>query len=286
MATIVQDSMAGERRARYRRSADQALPRTPWLGGLAVSWGGVWGGVLLVVGLLILLTALGLAIGITAVNPGETEAQTMGTGAAIWAALSLLVALFMGGMVATRFGLVFDRATGAFEGSLVWVLSILLLMYLAGTGIASLTGGVFKLVGGATQAVAGVASSLNTDQLSSGSVDQIVARLRDPQTAQTVAAAFGMDQREVQTTLGQIAARVEKARENPAQAAAEARQGVQEFIQKVRAQGGVQAAAEKVKPEVSATAWITLLAMVLSLLAAIWGAMIGRRRAALRVGTV
>jgi hypothetical protein len=47
----------------------------------------------------------------------------------------------------------------------------------------------------------------------------------------------------------------------------------------------VSAAAERVQPEASATAWIALLAMVLSLLAAIWGAMLGRRRAAVRAGT-
>jgi hypothetical protein len=57
------------------------------------------------------------------------------------------------------------------------------------------------------------------------------------------------------------------------------------MMQDWRAQGGVSAAAERVQPEASATAWIALLAMVLSLLAAIWGAMLGRRRAAVRAGT-
>jgi hypothetical protein len=241
--------------------------------------------VLLVVGMLILLTMLGLAIGISAVDPGNTEAETFGTGAAIWAGLSLLVALFVGGMVSTRFGMVYDKATGAFEGVLVWVLSILLMMYLAGTGISMVAGGAFKLVGGATQAVGAVAKTVNPDELSAGSVDQIVQRLRDPQTARTVSSLLGMPQDQVQQNLSQVAEQVDKARDDPAKAAAEARQGVQRMISDWQAKGGVSAAAERVQPEASATAWIALLALILSLLAAVWGAMIGRRRAAVRAGT-
>jgi hypothetical protein len=284
MASIVHETAVGERRARYRRAEDRAGGSRRW-GGLSVSWGGVWSGVLLVIGMLILLTVLGLAIGVSAVDPGETEAQTFGAGAAVWAALSLLVALFVGGMVSTRFGMVYDKATGAFEGVLVWVLSILLMMYLAGTGIAMVAGGAFRLVGGATQAVTSVAKTMDADQLSTGSVDEIIQRLRDPQTAQVISSAFGMQRAEVQSNLAQIADRVEKVRDDPAAAAAEARQGVQQLFQQWQAQGGVSAAAERVQPEAAATAWIALLAMVLSLLAAIWGAMIGRRRAALRAGT-
>jgi hypothetical protein len=82
--------------------------------GMRVSWGGVWGGVLVAVGLLLLLAALGVAVGITATEPGQTEASKLGTGAGIWAGVSLLVALFVGGMVSTRIGGLFDGTTGFF----------------------------------------------------------------------------------------------------------------------------------------------------------------------------
>lgn len=286
MASIVHETAVGERRARYRRAEDRGgtVVSRRW-GGLSVSWGGVWSGVLLVVGMLILLTMLGLAIGISAVDPGDTEAQTFGTGAAIWGGLSLLVALFVGGMVSTRFGMVYDKATGAFEGVLVWVLSTLLIMYLAGTGISMVAGGAFKLIGGATQAVTAVAQTINPDELSSGTVDQIVQRLRDPETARTVSSMLGTPQEQVQQNLSQIADRVTEARADPAKAAAEARQGIQQMVADWQARGGVSAVAERMQPEASATAWIALLAMILSLLAAVWGAMLGRRRAAVRAGT-
>src|SRR5687768_3436403 len=138
---------------------------------MRVSWGGVFGGVLVAIGLLLLLTALGVAIGISAADPGQTEMSTLGTGAGIWAGLSLLVALFVGGLVSTRVGAIFDRTTGFFEGVLVWVVSLLLMGYLAASGVGSIAGGAFKLVGGATQAVMQSTSGSEID--TSGSVDQV-----------------------------------------------------------------------------------------------------------------
>jgi hypothetical protein len=57
---------------------------------------------------------------VTAIDPGNTDAESIGIGAAAWSSLALLIALFVGGLAATRLGMVFDRATGAFEGGLVW----------------------------------------------------------------------------------------------------------------------------------------------------------------------
>ena len=88
---------------------------TAWFGteGMKVSWGGVFAGVLVAMGVSMLLASLGVAIGISAVNPGVTEPVTVGIGAAIWGGLQLLLALFVGGMVATRVGAIIDRTTGS-----------------------------------------------------------------------------------------------------------------------------------------------------------------------------
>src|SRR3954467_9089104 len=112
MASVVHEPHSNNRRVSDGTSSYASLLHAE---GLKVSWGGIWGGVLLAVGLLILLTALGLAVGVSAVQPGETEASTVGTGAGIWAGVSLLLALFVGGLAATRIGAITDRATGFFE---------------------------------------------------------------------------------------------------------------------------------------------------------------------------
>jgi len=279
MASVVHEPSPYHRRASDRPSTYTSLLRTD---GLKVSWGGIWGGVLLAVGLLILLTALGVAVGISSVQPGETQASTVGAGAGIWGAISLLLALFIGGFAATRIGAITDRATGFFEGALVWVVSILLMAYFASSGIGMLAGGAFKMVGGASQAIGTVVQSQGGVDVSGG-VDQILARLKDPKTAQQIAQVTGVPENEVQATLSDTARRVEASRDNPTQAAAEAKQGMTQLMEKAKSSGALQQKAEEVKPAASKAAWMAFGALVLSLVMAIIGAMAGRRESTVTV---
>jgi hypothetical protein len=277
MAANVQDRPQFERRHHERR---HNWNPTATMGGhvMRVSWGGIWGGVLVAFGLLMLLTALGVAVGITAVDPSETSAGAIGTGTGIWGALSLLVALFVGGMAATRISAITDRTTSFFEGALVWVVSMLLVVYFASSGVGMLASGAFSMIGGATQALGAVAQQSGANVDTSGTVEQIAARLRDPQTAQQIANVTGLQATEVQSTLEQTASRVEASRDDPAQAAEEAQRGVADLMQRAQQSGALARQAEEVQPEVTAGAWITFFALVLSLAAAIFGAMRGRRK--------
>jgi hypothetical protein len=279
MTAATQSTYDHERRVRVsERRRDGLYPQILQAEGKKVSWGGIFGGVLVAVGVLLLLAALGMAVGISVAQPGETDAGNLGTGAAIWAAASLLIALFVGGMVSTRIGAISDRTTGFFEGVLVWVVAILLMAYLAGSGVSMLAGGAFKVVGGATQAIGAVAQAQGGGNVDvSGGVDQILQRLRDPATAQQIASATGMQQRDVQATLSETAQRVESNRDNPTQAATEAKQGMAQLLEKAKSSGALEQKAEEVKPAATKAAWITFGALVLSLLAAVAGAISGRR---------
>jgi hypothetical protein len=243
--------------------------------GLKVSWGGIWGGVLVAIGLLLLLSVLGVAIGVTAVDPGDTQAESVGAGIGVWGGLSLLIALFVGGMVSTRIGAIFDRTTGFFEGALVWAVSVLLMIYLATTGVGMLASGAFNMVRGVGSAVGVMAQD---GDVSSGDVNQILSRLRDPKTAQQLSTATGIPQGEVQATLNNTAQAVERVRDNPAQAAAEARKGVADLYAKARNSGAVERKAEELQPAVTKGAWASFGALLLSLAAAVIGAMAGRRK--------
>lgn len=208
------------RTSERRRIAYPALLRGA--DGMRVSWGGVWGGVLVAVGLLLLLAALGVAVGVTATDPAQTDAAKLGTGAGIWAGVSLLLALFVGGMASTRIGAIFDGTTGFFEGALVWTVSVLLMGYLAASGVGSLAGGAFSMIGGAQQAVGSVLGTT------------------DPKAIQ----------------------------EQAQQKAEEMKQNLPQLQQK----------AQEAKPAATKAAWITFAALLLSLAAAVIGAMAGRRR--------
>ncbi len=138
-----------ERRSGERRRIAPGLSRAGLFSaeGMRVSWGGIFGGVLAAVGLLLLLAALGVAVGITAVDPQSMQLGKLGVGAGIWTGVSLLLSLFLGGLVASRLGATFDRTTSFFEGFLVWVVSLLLVAYLAASGMAWVAGDTFNMMG-------------------------------------------------------------------------------------------------------------------------------------------
>ena len=158
--------------------------------GMRVSWGGIFGGVLVAVGLLLLLAALGVAIGISAVDPTQTELAKVGTGAGIWAGISLLVALFIGGFVSTRIGATHDASTGFFAGFLVWVVSLLLVAYLAASGVSSLAGGAFSLMGGAQQMAEQVQQQAQDIQQNMPQLQQKAQEVK-PQASRAAWATFG-----------------------------------------------------------------------------------------------
>jgi hypothetical protein len=267
----------------YRSVEPEAVPVT--FEGVRVSWGGVWSGFLFGMGVLLLLSTLGLAIGISTADIGagrDLNAKGLGIGAGIWSGVSLLIALFIGGMIASRVGMIFDRATGMVQGSLVWVLAIIGMIYMASSGVSLVTSGAFSLLGGVTRQVGtAVAGTTQLGDLAGGDANQIMARVRDPQTVKTIAAATGMSEQEVQSKISSIQTRVEAAKDDPGKAAAEAKQGFQELT--AEAAKRAENAAATAQPYASAATWTTFAAMVLSLLAAIVGAIVGSNRAAARV---
>jgi hypothetical protein len=149
-----------ERRTQERRRI--AYPGVFGADGMRVSWGGIIGGVLSAVGLLLLLAALGVA--------------------GIWTGMSMLLALFVGGMVATRLGATFDKTTSFFEGFLVWVVSLLLVAYLAASGVSSLAGGTFGMMG---------AEAMDQAQGADPQAVQQMAQEMKPQAARAAWVTFG-----------------------------------------------------------------------------------------------
>ena len=102
--------------------------------GMQISWGGIWAGVLVVLGTLLVLSTLGLAVGFSA-DARDVDPQKIGAGAMIWSRASLLIALFLGGAAATRMTMVWDRLTALVQGGLVWVASLIVGLFLTANGV-------------------------------------------------------------------------------------------------------------------------------------------------------
>jgi hypothetical protein len=133
-----------------------------------VHWGPIVAGLLTALTTLLLLSLLGLAIGLTSVNAGAAAAQgaapaDAGRNSGIWAAISGVVAFVLGGYVAGRTAAIFNRSWGALNGALVFMLAVPLILWLAGSGLGAVLGSLGSLSGAlasnpdATQAAQGVA---------------------------------------------------------------------------------------------------------------------------------
>lgn len=152
MATIVESERAGV--VRERSGVISASP------GVAskLSWGAIFGGTFVALGVWILLYTLGLALGLSSVDPANaSSAKSAGIFTGIWSVIAPLVALFVGGVVAARTAGIVDKAGGALHGAVLWGLTTLSGVVVLGMLLSSVLGAVFN-VGKAAVGAGGAAA--------------------------------------------------------------------------------------------------------------------------------
>jgi hypothetical protein len=147
-----------------------------------VRWGPVWAGLVTSLTSLVLLGLLGLAIGLTTVNAGTAAAQggpqqDVGLGAAIWGALTGIVAFLLGGYVAGRTAAVFSRGWGALNGALVFLVTVPIVLWLASQGLGLVLGTMGAFVGTVNLSLQQVQEAARQAQQTMGDIPPIdVAR--------------------------------------------------------------------------------------------------------------
>ncbi len=121
-----------------------------------VSWGAIFGGVVVAVAIQIMLGVLGLGIGLMQFDPATNSdpLQGFGTGAAVWSVLSILIALFAGGWIAGRLSGVPRKTAGTLHGLVVWGLATVLMLQLATSAVGSVVGGAMSVLGSAARVAA------------------------------------------------------------------------------------------------------------------------------------
>jgi hypothetical protein len=200
-------------------------------------------------------------------------------GAGLWGAVSLLIALFLGGLVSTRVTDRPDRGGAVVHGALVWTLTSLMLVWLLGQGVSLGLSGLFGALSGLTRTAATVVTTTATQggdlAHSLGLTDptQVMNRLDNPETAALFASATGMAPEEARATLAQFRGRIEAVRDQPERVAAEVRDFFAQYKERA-AQQALQTAAA-VQKGASVGAWVTFGVLTLTLIAAIVGALAG-----------
>jgi hypothetical protein len=133
---------------------DSRMPR--------ISWGAIFAGVVVMLGLSWLLHLLGISIGVSIADASDTVAMSDGLqgGAAVWLVLSWLISFFVGSLVAARLAGSLDDFSGMLHGMTLWGLGTIVAVVLGYMGISSLlhTGGqvVSTTAQGVGQVVSGV----------------------------------------------------------------------------------------------------------------------------------
>jgi hypothetical protein len=154
-----------------------------------ISWGAIFSGVTVGVATHLLLTLIGVAAGLSAVEPQSSEPVghvPMMVG--IWNGISMLISAFIGGYVAARSSGLTRRVDGVLHGFVAWGATLLLFTYLATTALGSVVGGAFSALGGGVKAAtqAGAAAGQNGQAADIGSRIQSIITGSDNPSAGNV----------------------------------------------------------------------------------------------------
>jgi hypothetical protein len=116
-----------------------------------VSWGALFAGFMVGVGVLFLLLSLGAAVGLTTVDARDLSSwKNMGIGVGIWGGISAIIASFFSAWVAGRLSTSPDRTAGMLHGAALWGLTWFVGLWM---GAAAITGAA-RAAGSAAQTAA------------------------------------------------------------------------------------------------------------------------------------
>lgn len=135
-----------------------------------VRWGPILAGVVTAFAVLLFMAVLGLALGLSALRPGDTP-QGWGTAAGIWGAISALVAFFAGGWMAGRGSAPGLERNGLLNGFVTGAATLLLVLWMATTAVTGVLGFFAGTITGLAGSAAPVAMQA-VDQAPPATVDQ------------------------------------------------------------------------------------------------------------------
>jgi hypothetical protein len=258
-----------------------------------ISWGAVFGGVVIALATQLILNLLGVGIGAATFDPASStnaSATTFSVGAAIWWTISGILAALAGGYAAGRLAGQPSEASGGWHGLTAWAMATLVTFALLATTLGAIAGGALGFLG---NVAGGAAQSLGTTaqtvvQAAAPAISQaadplasIEKAVRDASGGNDPAALRDAAVSAIRAAMTSDPAQVQDARDRAAQALAKA-QGVptddaraqiaryeQQYRQAVEeAKQQATAAAQTATTAVSRGALLSSIALLLGAIAA------------------
>ena len=247
-----------------------------------ISWSAVLAGVAIAIIAQVLLNMIGVGIGASALNPdgGSADATSVSAGAAVWWAVSGIIAAYIGGVAAGRLSGKPDSNTAGWHGLTTWAVTTLAMLWLLTTAVSSVVGGSLQMLGPisttATQSLSQTAgAAAGTVDPLAGLETEIRANTGD-RSAQVTQAANAIralivspaDQADQQRQEAVTAlARAQNIPQDQAQT--QVQQYEQEYQQLVRQ--GQQSVSGAAETAASAISWTTILGAIALALGALAG---------------
>lgn len=117
-------------------------------------WSAVLAGTVSALGLWILLYALGAALGLSSIEPGDDgSVRSSGMLTGVWGLVAPLIALFLGGLVAGRVAGPATKLTGALHGLVMWGITAIGGMWAMGMIIGAVATGAVDVTKAAVGAI-------------------------------------------------------------------------------------------------------------------------------------
>ncbi len=108
-----------------------------------VRWGPIVAGLVIALSTQLVLSALGIAIGLTSIGDSgapRSEAPGVGMNIGIWSIISLLISLFVGGWITGRTSGRMNRNTALLNGLILWASTLALSAWLLSSGVSGAFG--------------------------------------------------------------------------------------------------------------------------------------------------
>lgn len=144
-----------------------------------VSWGAITAGAMVALAIYVVLTLLGLAVGIeVAVRGSEVS---MGAPAAIYTLVTLLVAMFLGGWSTSRLAVGESKLEAVLYGIILWGVLFVGMVWLVSAGISAGFGAMLGLASGVYSTTEGVpdADRIAADLARVGADEATVTKARE-----------------------------------------------------------------------------------------------------------
>lgn len=264
-----------------------------------ISWSAILAGVVVALISQLLLSLLGIGIGMAAINPAEENVRfsNLGVGAIIWWIVTILISLFFGGWVAGRWGGSITSTGRVFHGMLVWCVFTLFSFYLTTTAIGRVISGVGGMMGQVFN-VAAPQLAQKVDMQDIRQIQQEAMQMNrsgsDSLMAERSTTTGGAQQYSNEDLMQAIeemqknntsenrekVAEILAARTGMSQA--EARQNVDKWSTKL-SPSNIQEQGQEVAEGITTAAWVAFFALLIGAGVAAWGGGVGGRAADRRV---